>query len=58
VKIVLDPGSKFAGELRPGMSVYPTIETKPRDLRTASASVRDQSERLIGMGRYAQVRRG
>jgi membrane fusion protein (multidrug efflux system) len=40
VKIVLDPGSKFAGELRPGMSVYPTIETKPRDLRTASASVR------------------
>src|SRR6516165_7772658 len=40
VKIVLDRGSKFAGELRPGMSVYPTIETKPRDLRTASASVR------------------
>ena len=39
VKIVLDPGA-FAGELRPGMSVYPTIETKPRDLRTASASVR------------------
>ncbi len=39
VKIVLDPGA-FAGELRPGMSVYPTIETKPRNLRTASASVR------------------
>jgi len=39
VKIVLDPGA-FAGELRPGMSVYPTIETKPQDLRTASASVR------------------
>jgi membrane fusion protein, multidrug efflux system len=40
VKIVLDPGSKLVAELRPGMSVYPTIETKPRDLRTASASVR------------------
>ena len=40
VKIVLDPGSKFAGELRPGMSVYPTIETKARDVRTASASAR------------------
>jgi membrane fusion protein, multidrug efflux system len=39
VKIVLDPVSGFAGELRPGMSVYPTIETKPRDVRTASASV-------------------
>jgi hypothetical protein len=39
VKIVLDPGA-FAGELRPGMSVYPTIETKPRNLRTASALVR------------------
>jgi membrane fusion protein (multidrug efflux system) len=40
VKIVLDPGSDFAGELRPGMSVYPTIETKSREVRTASASVR------------------
>jgi membrane fusion protein, multidrug efflux system len=28
VKIALDPGSALAGELRPGMSVYPTIETK------------------------------
>jgi membrane fusion protein (multidrug efflux system) len=40
VKIVLDPASGFAGELRPGMSVYPTIATKLRDLHTASASVR------------------
>jgi membrane fusion protein, multidrug efflux system len=39
VKIVLDPGA-FTGELRPGMSVYPTIETKPQDLRTTSASIR------------------
>lgn len=31
VKIVLDPGSPLAGELRPGMSVYPTIETKSHD---------------------------
>jgi membrane fusion protein (multidrug efflux system) len=37
VKIVLDPGSPLAGELRPGMSVYPTIETKSQ-VRTASAS--------------------
>jgi membrane fusion protein (multidrug efflux system) len=37
VKIVLDPGTGFAGELRPGMSVYPTIETRPQEVRTASA---------------------
>ena len=30
VKIVLDPGSPLAGELRPGMSVYPYIDTKPQ----------------------------
>jgi membrane fusion protein (multidrug efflux system) len=29
VKIVLDADSPLAGRLRPGMSVYPTIETKP-----------------------------
>jgi membrane fusion protein (multidrug efflux system) len=29
VKIVLDADSTLAGQLRPGMSVYPTIETKP-----------------------------
>jgi membrane fusion protein, multidrug efflux system len=40
VKIVLDPTSGFAGELRPGMSVYPTIETRPQALRTAAAPVR------------------
>jgi membrane fusion protein (multidrug efflux system) len=28
VKITLDHGSPLAGELRPGMSVYPTIETR------------------------------
>jgi membrane fusion protein (multidrug efflux system) len=28
VKITLDPKSPLAGQLRPGMSVYPTIETK------------------------------
>jgi membrane fusion protein, multidrug efflux system len=39
VKIVLDSATAFSGELRPGMSVYPTIETKPQAVRTASASV-------------------
>jgi membrane fusion protein (multidrug efflux system) len=37
VKIVLDPGSPLAGELRPGMSVDPTIDTKARpQTRTAA----------------------
>jgi membrane fusion protein, multidrug efflux system len=40
VKVVLDPGSPLASELRPGMSVYPTIETRPQEVRTAAASVR------------------
>jgi membrane fusion protein, multidrug efflux system len=40
VKIVLDQAAGFAGELRPGMSVYPTIETRPRAVRTASTSMR------------------
>jgi membrane fusion protein (multidrug efflux system) len=40
VKIVLDPGSPLAGELRPGMSVYPTIKTRSQEPRTASASGR------------------
>src|SRR5258706_548818 len=31
VKIVLDAGSPLAGDLRPGMSVYPAIDTKPHD---------------------------
>jgi multidrug efflux pump subunit AcrA (membrane-fusion protein) len=38
VKIVLDPGSPLAGELRPGMSVYPTIETKSHDQVADTAS--------------------
>ncbi|MEP9378707.1 HlyD family secretion protein [Aquabacter sp. CN5-332] len=29
VKITLDAGSPLQGDLRPGMSVYPTIDTKP-----------------------------
>ena len=31
VKIILDPGSPLASDLRPGMSVYPAIDTKPQD---------------------------
>jgi membrane fusion protein (multidrug efflux system) len=37
VKIVLDPGSPFAGALRPGMSVYPTIDTKAQERETQAA---------------------
>jgi len=38
VKITLDPGTPLAGELRPGMSVTPSIDTKRQQLRTVSAS--------------------
>ncbi|MBV8565855.1 MAG: HlyD family secretion protein [Methylobacteriaceae bacterium] len=37
VKIVLDAGSPLAVVLRPGMSVYPTIDTKADVLRLAAA---------------------
>jgi membrane fusion protein (multidrug efflux system) len=37
VKIILDPDSPLAGELRPGMSVTPTIETKKTQTREAAA---------------------
>jgi len=40
VKIVLDADSPLAGELRPGMSVYPTIATTPRQVRSASVPAR------------------
>jgi membrane fusion protein, multidrug efflux system len=40
VKIVLAPGSELADALRPGMSVYPTIDTKQQVLHTASRSDR------------------
>jgi membrane fusion protein, multidrug efflux system len=38
VKIILDPDSPLVGDLRPGMSVDPTIMTKPQP-RTVTASV-------------------
>ena len=37
VKIVLDPGSPLASLLRPGMSVYPTIDTRAPIRQAASA---------------------
>ncbi len=37
VKIILDADSPLAGELRPGMSVTPTIETKKSETREAAA---------------------
>jgi membrane fusion protein (multidrug efflux system) len=42
VKIVLDAGNPLAGALRPGMSVYPTIDTKA-DVSTADVSKPDVS---------------
>ena len=38
VKIVLDPGSPLAGQIRPGMSVEPTIVTKPQSATTGTAT--------------------
>jgi membrane fusion protein, multidrug efflux system len=38
VKIVLNPESPLTVELRPGMSVYPTIDIKGDATRIASAS--------------------
>src|SRR5262245_56697310 len=40
VKITLDPGEPLAEELRPGMSVVPTIDTKQQVLRRASRADR------------------
>jgi membrane fusion protein, multidrug efflux system len=40
VKIVLDQGSPLAGELRPGMSVYPSIDTKPHETETAAIATK------------------
>ena len=37
VKIVLDPGSPLANLLRPGMSVYPTIDTRAPILQVVTA---------------------
>jgi membrane fusion protein, multidrug efflux system len=39
VKIVVDKGDPLFGMLRPGMSVEPTIDTKPRAAAPSSASV-------------------
>jgi membrane fusion protein (multidrug efflux system) len=38
VKIVVDKGDPLAGMVRPGMSVEPTIDTKPRAAAPSSAS--------------------
>jgi membrane fusion protein (multidrug efflux system) len=38
VKITFDPDGPLAGELRPGMSVYPTIETKKTDETATSVA--------------------
>ena len=38
VKIYLDPGSPLTGQLRPGMSVEPTIVTKPQSATKSAAA--------------------
>jgi membrane fusion protein (multidrug efflux system) len=38
VKIVLDPDGALSGDLRPGMSVTPTIDTRLSKTRVAAAS--------------------
>ena len=38
VKITLDPDSAFVDQLRPGMSVYPSIDTKATAVQTAAAA--------------------
>jgi membrane fusion protein, multidrug efflux system len=43
VKIVLDQGSPLSVVLRPGMSVYPTIDTKAASTNVATASERSVS---------------
>ena len=40
VKITLDPSNPLAGQLRPGMSVYPTIDTKPHDQKNTSLAAK------------------
>ena len=42
VKIVVDPSDPLAGQLRPGMSVEPTIDTKPGGDPVVSALVRSK----------------
>jgi membrane fusion protein (multidrug efflux system) len=40
VKITIDPNSPLAGELRPGMSVYPTIEIRKTNETAASVAAK------------------
>jgi membrane fusion protein (multidrug efflux system) len=40
VKITLDPSSPLTVQLRPGMSVYPTIYTKPHDEKKTSVAAK------------------
>jgi membrane fusion protein (multidrug efflux system) len=42
VKITLDPGILLAGDLRPGMSVYPTIEARARTNNVSATSARSR----------------
>jgi membrane fusion protein, multidrug efflux system len=42
VKIALDPNDPLAGRLRPGMSVEPTIDTKPPTDATLATLTRNK----------------
>ena len=58
VKIVLDAGQPARWRLRPGMSVYPTIDTKPQTLRTAAADIVARSHRPFTSGGTHHVQHG
>ncbi len=42
MKVALDPNDPLAGRLRPGMSVEPTIDTKPPTDSTLATLTRNQ----------------
>jgi membrane fusion protein, multidrug efflux system len=57
VKIVLDPGDKLAGLLRPGMSVNPTIDTRTGDNAIAESSTAGSSTGASKIGIGASLSR-
>jgi membrane fusion protein, multidrug efflux system len=48
VKIALDPNDPLAGRLRPGMSVEPTIDTKPGDRNLHALAAAERTAEIQG----------